>query len=203
MNRATCWLLARADGVTLGFTDHDGPLVVEGTTCRPESGFLPSASDSRLGFGADTAAVRGALDDARLTADDIAAGLYSGATLRTYTVDWRTGEAALQRTHRVSSITRDSAGVFTAELVGITADLDRVAGRAVSRLCTARFGDVACGLDASTFPEGTSCPRSLAACQGFGNTVNFRGFPFLIGDDALLLGPQPGLPRDGGSRYGN
>ena len=203
MNRATCWTLTRRDETVLGFTDHDGPLSIGGTVCRPGSGFTPASNDSRLGFGADSAAVQGALDDTRITEADIADGRYSGATLRTYSIDWNTGEQFLERTHRIRSVTRDSKGVFAAELIGITADLDRVSGRSVTRLCSARFGDSDCGLHTEDYPDGTTCPRSYAACKGFSNTINFRGFPHLIGEDALLLGPQPGPPRDGGSRYGN
>lgn len=201
MNRATCWIVSRRDGVALGFTDHDDRLMVDGVACSPNSGVLPAASDSRLGFGADTGAVRGALDDARITARDISDGVYDGAVLRTYSVDWRSTDATLERTHRITTLSYTSANVFTAELVGLTADLDRVAGRVVSRLCSARFGDTACGLSLADFPDGTVCPRSFEACKGFSNVANFRGFPHLIGDDALVVGPHASQARDGGSRY--
>jgi hypothetical protein len=33
--------------------------------------------------------------------------------------------------------------------------------------------------------------------------VNFRGFPFMPGNDAAMAAPAAGQPMDGGSRYGN
>ena len=42
-----CWRISRADGVTLGFTDHDRVLTFDGTAYEPESGF--AASEVRSG----------------------------------------------------------------------------------------------------------------------------------------------------------
>ena len=42
-----CWRMSRADGVTLGFTDHDRTLTFDGTDFEPESGF--AASEVRAG----------------------------------------------------------------------------------------------------------------------------------------------------------
>lgn len=205
MNRlATAWVLARRDGVRLGFTDHDREIEVDGVVCHPRSGLNAAAAEARLGMASDLGAVQGALDDDRLSTADIEAGALSGATLQTWRVSW-SGDtpATLLRTQTVLAVTRDSRGRFEADLAGLSRGLDRVSGRVVSRLCGARFGDGDCGLDASTFPEGTTCPRSFAACQGFSNTLNFRGFPYLIGEDALLAGPEAGRVLDGGSRYRN
>jgi len=33
------------------------------------------------------------------------------------------------------------------------------------------------------------------------DTVNFRGFPYLVGDDAMAAGPRESDPRDGSSRF--
>ena len=46
-----CWRISRADGVALGFTDHDRPLSFDGTAFEPESGF--AASEIRAGFEFD------------------------------------------------------------------------------------------------------------------------------------------------------
>src|SRR5699024_5557858 len=44
---AWCWRIARADGVTFGFTDHDRTLSFDGTDFEPESGL--TASEVRSG----------------------------------------------------------------------------------------------------------------------------------------------------------
>lgn len=46
------------------------------------------------------------------------------------------------------------------------------------------------------------CDKRMETCRAkFANTVNFRGFPHMPGNDALQAGPQTGDPLDGGSRY--
>jgi len=91
---------------------------------------------------------------------------------------------------------------FTVELSGQGAQLSRTQGRVFSRMCDARLGDARCGLSIDDFPSHTQCPRTFTACRDiFGNSVNFRGFPYLIGDDAMQSGPDGSPALDGGSRY--
>ena len=169
--------------------------------CELLQSFDSSTSETRMGFGSDLAALRGALSPDHVSRADIEAGLYEAARIQTFAVDWSTGDTQLRRTYRIREIRYTDGGELELELAGLLADLDRVAGRAVSRLCGARFGDARCGLDSAQFAEGTTCPRTHSACRDFGNSVNFRGFPHLIGDDALVQGPIEGLQLDGGSRY--
>ena len=44
---AWCWRIARADGASFGFTDHDRTLSFDGTDFEPESGL--TASEVRSG----------------------------------------------------------------------------------------------------------------------------------------------------------
>ena len=56
--------------------------------------------------------------------------------------------------------------------------------------------------DAFTLTPG--CDKQFATCKNrFSNAVNFRGFPFMPGNDAVVAAPAAGQPMDGGSRYGN
>ena len=50
------WRLARADGVVLGFTDHDRDLTVDGVTCRAASGWTAGAGESAVGLPAGSTA---------------------------------------------------------------------------------------------------------------------------------------------------
>jgi len=88
------------------------------------------------------------------------------------------------------------------EWLGQASLLDQSTGRVFSRQCDANFGDARCGLSKNNFADGTVCPRSFEACRDqFSNTINFRGFPYLLGDDALLAGVAESDRRDGSSRY--
>ena len=54
------------------------------------------------------------------------------------------------------------------------------------------------------FTVTPGCDRSFATCKTkFVNAANFRGFPYMIGDDAALAAVASSTPLDGGSRYGN
>ncbi|WP_371396203.1 DUF2163 domain-containing protein [Fretibacter rubidus] len=198
----TIWTLTLRNGTVMGFTDHDRNFRIKGVDYFAETGLSGGAVDSRLGFAVDNGSVQGVFRDDRITATDIDAGLYAGARLDTARVNWADLSQRLKiSTGFIGEITRQGDS-FTFEWLGESARLDRATGRVFSVQCDADFGDARCGLNADSFPTGTTCPRSFSACHNqFGNSRNFRGFPFLIGDDALTAAPRETDSRDGGSRY--
>src|SRR5690242_8730283 len=79
-------------------------------------------------------------------------------------------------------------------------EIKRHAGQSVE-LWQAMSDAVAPG-DAVTLIAG--CDKQFSTCKAkFANAVNFRGFPYMPGNDAVLATPSAAQPRDGGSRYGN
>jgi len=196
------WKLQRRDGLVLGFTDHDRALDIEGVPYQAASGFSPSDVDSRLGFALDNSALQGLLSSGQIKDVDIRAGKYDGAAVSVFRVNWQdTAEFALMWSGYIGDITSKD-GHFEAELVGKANRLERSIGRVFSRTCDASFGDTRCGLDTNSFSQGTVCPRTFEACKNqFDNTVNFRGFPYLIGDDESYAPPREGSVKDGRSRY--
>jgi uncharacterized phage protein (TIGR02218 family) len=75
------------------------------------------------------------------------------------------------------------------------------AGLVVIELWQAMRGTPAEG-DGFTVTPG--CDKTFATCRDrFANSVNFRGFPHMPGNDAALAGPATDQPMDGGSRYDN
>jgi uncharacterized phage protein (TIGR02218 family) len=193
------WLLRRSDGVELGFTDHDRDLTIDGVPCRA-SGWTGGAADSAVGFGAGSAAVAGGLDDAAITDADVEVGLYDGASVALWRVDWARPDLGVRLwTATLARIRREGTG-FTAELEGPLARLDRVVGRTYGRECDAVLGDGRCGVDLEAFP-GAVCDKRWATCVGtFANGLNFQGFPDIPGDDFLTAAPVEGGRNDGGSR---
>jgi uncharacterized phage protein (TIGR02218 family) len=54
------------------------------------------------------------------------------------------------------------------------------------------------------FSLTAGCDKQFATCKAkFANQVNFRGFPYMPGNDAVLSYPSAGDALDGGSRYGH
>ncbi|HTQ15684.1 MAG TPA: DUF2163 domain-containing protein [Rhizomicrobium sp.] len=57
---------------------------------------------------------------------------------------------------------------------------------------------------ADAFAATAGCDKQFATCKSrFANAANFRGFPYMIGNDAAISYPTQRAPLDGGSRYGN
>lgn len=140
-----CWRLTRTDGWVRGYTDHDRPLAVGAVLHTPQTGLTASEARDTLGLAVDTVDVEGALSSDDISEEDIAAGLYDGATVETFLVNWRQPEDfVLLRKATVGKITRTD-GRFVAELESLAHALDRPNGRYVSRSCDAELGDARCG----------------------------------------------------------
>jgi hypothetical protein len=194
------WILTRADGAALGFTDHDRDLVVEGVPCRAASGWTAGAAETAAGFAPGLATAVGGFDDAGLTEADLAAGLYDGASVEHRLVDWAAPDLSMRLWRARVVAAKAEGGAFTLELEGPLAALDRVAGRTFGRACDAAFGDARCGVDPAAFP-GAACDKRWATCrEAFNNGANFRGFPTAPGEDFLTLYPAEGERNDGERR---
>ena len=58
---AWCWRIARADGTSFGFTDHDRTLAFDGTDFEPESGLTASEVRSGSDLSVDAQDAEGVL----------------------------------------------------------------------------------------------------------------------------------------------
>jgi uncharacterized phage protein (TIGR02218 family) len=77
-----------------------------------------------------------------------------------------------------------------------------VAGATVSLELWQAMSDAVAAGDAFAVTAG--CDKQFATCKAkFANALNFRGFPYMPGNDAVLSYPVTSQVLDGGSRYGN
>lgn len=198
------WTLRLVDGTVLGFTDHDRDIIWNGVRYVADTGMSGGSTDARLGFSTDSGVVQGVLSSTQISDADIDTGRLRDATLDMAVINWQDPHQSVKMTTGYIGEISRRGQQFTLEWLGQGTKLDRAQGRVFSRQCDAEFGDARCGLNAADFPDGTTCPRSFSAChQQFSNTRNFRGFPYLLGDDAMTAAPRENEPRDGGSRYVN
>ncbi|MFN3615310.1 MAG: DUF2163 domain-containing protein, partial [Rubrimonas sp.] len=116
-----CWRIERADGVTLGFTDHDAPIVFDGVTFTPEAAVDPSALEAAVGLAADNVEIVGALRSDAIRADDVALGRYDGASITRWLVNWRAPEQRLLVFRGVLGDITVADGGFRAEALGLAA----------------------------------------------------------------------------------
>jgi hypothetical protein len=199
---AFCWILTRRDGMTLGFTDHDRPLRLNGVTCQAASGFTAGHADAELGPRPGTAEVRGVLDAQSLTEADIAAGLYDRAVVEAYRVDWTDPSVfVLLWRGTIVALTREGSAV-EAKIGGPLQALEIVVGRTYQRACDAELGDARCKVDVTKPPHlGAACDKSWRTCRDtFANLFNFQGFPDIPGDDYLAAYASDSPANTGGSR---
>ncbi|MEM9059810.1 MAG: DUF2163 domain-containing protein [Pseudomonadota bacterium] len=144
---ARCWQINRKDGVTLGFTDHDRELTFDGITHTPRSGFTASSIEAGTGLAVDSHDVTGALSSDEIDENDLKRGLYDGAEITLHLVNWQdTSQRVVLSRGQIGAIRR-SGGSFEAEVVGLSARLNRPYGRAYLHSCDCRLGDAKCGID--------------------------------------------------------
>jgi uncharacterized phage protein (TIGR02218 family) len=193
---ATCWRLTRADGVVLGFTDHDRPLSFDGTDFLPAPGLEGGEESARLGAQTDTSEVVGILSSAAITEDDILLGRYDGALVETFRVNWRDVTVRdLTRRSTIGEITRED-GRFRAELRSGQQALNVPKGRLYQALCDAALGDGRCKVDL-----GDSRYRAAATVVAIrdrylleiGGLTGFEAGWFGFGTAAWTAGRRNGL----------
>lgn len=142
---ALCWRIERRDGVTIGLTNHDRDLVINGLVHRAAPGMTPSAIKRSDGLEADTMDITGALTSAAIAEVDLLAGRWDGARVALFAVDWTGGDATQVPLGEgtIGAVETDRGG-FTAELRGASAALDRPVVEATSPECRAELGDKRC-----------------------------------------------------------
>lgn len=144
---ANCWKLLRKDGAVLGFTDHDRVLSFGGTDFVPAHGLDGSEVPGKLGMGVETSEVLGVLSHEGIIEDDILLGLYDGATVESWRVNWAdVAQRVKLRSDTIGEIVRED-GVFRAELRSAQQGLNVTHGRIYQGLCDASLGDARCGVD--------------------------------------------------------
>jgi uncharacterized phage protein (TIGR02218 family) len=141
------WAITRRDGLVMGFTDHDQPLVFDGIRFAPETALGARALAGSTGLAVNNSECFGALSSDAITEGDITAGRYDGAELLLWQVRWDApDQRALRFAGTLGEISR-AAGGFQAELRGLSEMLNQPQGRSYLPRCDARFGDARCRVD--------------------------------------------------------
>lgn len=142
-----CWRFTRSDGAVFGATDHDEVLSIDGVEYRPSAGLHHVTFESSSGLAPGQAAAKGALALDFMSGDDLDAGLWNGARVDVWRVDWSAVEHRISIwCGKLSEVSRRGEA-FAAELVSLKADLERSIGRVYHRDCDADVGDARCGID--------------------------------------------------------
>lgn len=158
------WAVTRNDGIELGFTDHDRAFAFEGVTFNASSGWTARAVEQSTGLAVDNSEALGALSDEAIREEDVRAGLFDDAQVRSWLVNWgNVDERQLVFRGTLGEIERQGKS-FRAELRGLAEALNQPQGRVYQRPCSAVLGDTACGFDTSA--PGMSTEVDVISVEG-------------------------------------
>lgn len=151
---ATCWKIVRRDGETVGLTDFDRPLTIDGLTYECVGGFTPSDVDRNLGRVASQITLQSYFSDT-ITEADIVRGAYDGATVFVFRVNPTDLPTSLTATpYQYDPLVSGKLGRFTltnqtysVECRGLPDELGSSQGFVTSATCRNTFGDSVCGVD--------------------------------------------------------
>ena len=163
-----CWRISRADGVALGFTDHDRALAFDGTDFEPESGFAASEIRAGSDLAVDAQDATGVLTSDRITETDILDGRWDNAAVELWRVNWAdTSQRVLLRRGAVGQIRRGRMA-FVAEVRSLAHVLGQTVGRTFQAGCDAALGDTRCGIDLeNAIYKGTGVVTDLLRDRAF------------------------------------
>lgn len=179
---STCWKLVRKDGTILGFTDcsHDITFtdtfsgVSQTVVYAQATGFIPSGIRSANDMSVDNMEVISVLDSAGITNSDLAAGLYDGATLIIFIVnylDLSMGSMILKGGY-IGEVSRHRNS-FNAEVRGKAQALGQVTGRTYQSACDADLGDTRCTVNLAPYTFSGSV-TSVTNQRTFLDTANVQ-----------------------------
>ncbi|MCH7861276.1 MAG: DUF2163 domain-containing protein [Proteobacteria bacterium] len=154
---AQCWRIARTDGVVMGFTSHDRPLVVDGLTYQPAHAFSASQIASAADMSVGDVELLGALDADAIAAEDLLAGVYDHAAVELFVIDWRAPDLprTIVRRGRIGTVSR-MGGSFRAELRGLAQAIQQPVIDSYSPECRVDLYSPPCGVSRAAHSETAS-----------------------------------------------
>lgn len=182
------WLVkvARDDGLTLGFTTFDRQLDYDDgggeVEYQPSDGISVTAVDSEVGTGVDNMDVIGVLSDDRITEADLDAGLWDGASVTVYCVNWANlANGALTEFKGFIGEIEQGTVSFKCEVRGLSHMLRQVTGWETSKNCIVRrLGNAQCKVNLGGTTVGGVLIRANVDAAG----------DFAAGSTELTLGPH-------------
>lgn len=184
---ATCWLIIRTDGRQFAFTTADFDVTIAGVTYSSVYGFAATAVSSGSTGQVDSLELAGVLADAGITRDDLKNGLFAYAQVFLSAVNWADltmGQLKLRRGW-LGEVTLSQAGVFKAELHGLTKALQQEFGNVLMPICRADLGDALCKVPIAPPAWQPGTQYTIAAVPGQSYVSNSFCTPLTKSTSAL------------------
>lgn len=148
------WLIVRPDGTTYYFTDHDRDISYGGFTYLTGVGYNRSAIEDKHDFSVDNMDVRGILDSARISREDVRAGRFDGAEVTITVINYENPAAGgiIKRKGWFGAVKQNNRGEFDVELRGLAEALQAQFTSAYTPACRVDLGSTKCGIPLSGTP---------------------------------------------------
>jgi len=130
--------------MVFGFTDHDRELNFDGIPFKADKGMTARTLEQVTGLAVDNTEAMGALSDASVTEEDIAAGRFDGAKVEAWLVHWPDVDIRERLFAGTIGEIRRADGAFHAELRGLSEKLNQPVGQVYQQGCQAILGDGRC-----------------------------------------------------------
>jgi len=189
---ATCWRVTRVDGTVLGFTDHDRDIEFDAILYVAATGYSATDVASNTNLDVDNLEVEGILEAPSITEDDLRAGLWDGAEIKIFQVNWAdlTQGALNLRIGHIGQVTKGQQQ-FRAELLGLTLAYTKTIGELTSAGCRATLGDERCGVDLA---GGSTAGSPSVPFTQDGAVDGWDGDALYIATDDVSM-PGPGVGK--------
>jgi uncharacterized phage protein (TIGR02218 family) len=183
------------------FTDHDAEIVVSGEgiselngTYTPVDSVNPSSMDNESNMAVDEMEIVGHIRASGVEDAEVKAGLFDGADVWVFAVDWKEGVAtggymALRRGWLGNIRQEDS--FFTMEIRGLTQKLGTQIGEMYTAACPADFCDARCTLNIASHTQADTVAsftdkRKFKVTTASGEAYKHGHVKFLTGQNAGL-----------------
>lgn len=150
---AKCWKITRADATEFAFTNHGSVLNIDGIDFVPGGSISASAEAHDEGLSPSNRDVRGAIRSDMIKESDLRAGLYRGAVIDEFVVDWEYPFAGkfYQRSYVIEDVKFDGE-VWNATIVSSRDRFNVTVGNTAQKTCNVEeFGDARCGVNKASY----------------------------------------------------
>lgn len=170
---ASCWLVTRVDGVQIGFTSHDMPVVFEGVTYNPSNGMSSDAVQEKNDFSTNNSSAKIVFSN-DVSEHDVRAGRFDGAAVRNFWIDPdhpEYGSIPILRGF-IGEVTLRN-GEWEAEVRSLLDYLQLPFGRQYNLECDAKLGDFRCGVNMNPprWAPNTKWTADIAGDARFGAVI--------------------------------
>jgi len=197
---ATCIRVIRRDGTVFAFTSATADLSIDGVVYHAKGGFSPAASvETTQSLSVDSLEIEAILDDEGISEDDLRRGLFDGAGIDVFVVNWKNpsqGKLMLRR-GTLGEVTLRRAQ-FAAEIRGLSQAFATQVGELYQPGCNVRrLGDERCKVALAPFTHTLNLSDVLQPRRQFAHAANLQAdHTFSFGTVKFVSGANQGYEAE-------